>query len=313
MDCIIGSKPIISVVSPVYQAEELVGILLKRLDEALHFWPGTYEVILVDDGSTDRSWQLIEQHAALDSRVRGLRLSRNFGQHHAITAGLDLSQGEWVIVMDCDLQDQPEEIERLYAKALEGYDVVLACRQDRQDSWLTRSLSRAFYATLSYLTGTRQEYQVANFGIYHRRVVEVVGQLRESIRYFPTMVRWAGFRQALLPVAHARSHRPASTSYTLARRVRLATDVMLAYSDKPLRLTAYLGLLLAGGAFVLGLVTLVRWLLGYITVPGYASLFISISFFSGLILLGLGVVGLYVGKTFEGVRNRPLYVVAQTT
>ncbi|KUG09550.1 glycosyltransferase family 2 protein [Solirubrum puertoriconensis] len=303
--------PFISVVSPVYQAAAVLPELAERLVAELPHISGNYEIILVDDGSTDTSWTCIEELATRNPRIRGLRLSRNFGQHHAITAGLDIAQGTWIVVMDCDLQDRPEEISALYQQAQQGYDVVLAARQHRQDSWMKRASSSLFYRALSYLTGVKQNPAVANFGLYHQRVIDTVRQLRESIRYFPTMVRWAGFRQCSIPVQHLESKRP--TTYNLGRRLRLATDIMLAYSDKPLRLTVYTGLLISVVAFLLGLITLIRFALGQITVPGYASLFIFMSFFSGLVILVLGIVGLYVGKTFEGVRNRPLYVVAATT
>ncbi|MFC4793336.1 glycosyltransferase family 2 protein [Hymenobacter endophyticus] len=302
---------LLSVVSPVYQADQLLDELLGRLAKALAPLTTAYEIILVDDGSPDESWDLIQRYAAHDSRIRGIRLSRNFGQHHAITAGLDAAQGEWIVVMDCDLQDRPEEIPALYQHAQMGHDVVLASRTTRQDSWFKRTLSCGFYTVLSYLTDTCQDPTVANFGIYHHRVIEAILQLHESIRYFPTMVRWVGFRQITLSVQHAAEGRP--STYSLTRRLRLATDIMLASSDKPLRLMACLGLLLSGSAFLLGVITLIRFALGQITVPGYISLFIAISFFSGLIILVLGVVGLYVGKIFESVRHRPLYVVAATT
>ncbi|AYA37185.1 glycosyltransferase [Hymenobacter oligotrophus] len=304
-------RPFISVVSPVYQAAAVLPELVERLVAELHRISSEFEIILVDDGSTDASWACIAELATAEQRIRGLRLSRNFGQHHAITAGLDIARGTWVVVLDCDLQDRPEEISALYLKAQDGYDVVLAARQHRQDGWMKRISSRWFYGALSYLSGVKQNPDVANFGIYHHRVIATVQQLRESIRYFPTMVRWAGFRQCTLPVQHLESKRP--TTYNIGRRLRLATDIMLAYSDKPLRLTVYTGLLISALAFMLGTVTLIRFALGQITVPGYASLFILMSFFSGLIILVLGIVGLYVGKTFEGVRNRPLYVVAAIT
>ncbi|MCB2408495.1 glycosyltransferase family 2 protein [Hymenobacter lucidus] len=305
------TPPLFSIVSPVYRAEQLLDELVARLQASIAPISEAYEIILVDDGSADGSWAKIQALAALEPRILGLRLSRNFGQHHALTAGLDLARGEWVVVMDCDLQDRPEEIPRLYQQALAGYDVVLASRAARQDPWLKQTASRAFYALLSYLTGTQQNPLIANFGIYHSRVIATIGQLRESIRYFPTMVRWVGFQQTTMPVEHASEGRP--STYSFSRRLRLATDVILAYSDKPLRLTAYFGLLLSGGAFLLGLITLLRFAIGQITVPGYTSLLIAISFFSGLIILVLGVVGLYVGKIFESVRHRPLYVIADRT
>lgn len=309
---VVSTAPfMISVVSPVYQAANVLDELLARLTAALVELNIPYEIILVDDGSQDASWAAICRHAARTSQVIGLRLSRNFGQHHAITAGLEASQGQWVVVLDCDLQDQPEEIGRLWEKAQEGYEAVLARRGRRTDSAFTVWRARAFYAVLGYLTGQAQDPEVGNFGIYHRRLIDTVLQLRESTRYFPTMVRWAGFRQTSLPVQHGHSERP--TSYSLSRRLQLALDILLTYSDKPLRLAVYFGLLLAAMAFGLGLIMLIRALQGQIVVLGYASLIVSLCFFCGVIITVLGVVGLYVGKTFEGVRARPLYVVSDRT
>lgn len=304
-------RPLLSIVSPVYQAELVLAELVARLERTLASLPVEWELILVDDSSTDSSWDVICQHAARMPQVKGLLLSRNFGQHHAITAGLDHSRGEWIVVLDCDLQDKPEEIPRLWTTAQQGYEAVCARRGQRTDSWFTIWRAKAFYAVLSYLTGQSQDPEVGNFGIYHRRLIDTVLQLRESTRYFPTMVRWAGFRQTSISVAHGQSHR--RTSYSLGRRIQLALDVILSYSDKPLRLTVYFGLVLAGLAFALGLLMLVRALLGQIVVLGYASLIVSLCFFSGVVITVLGVVGLYVGKTFEGVRARPLYAIAKHT
>lgn len=306
------ATPLLSVVIPVYRAGNMLPELLARLQVALTILTPAYEVVLVDDASPDPAdWATIHQHAALDTRIRGRRLSRNFGQHHALTAGLEASRGEWVVVMDCDLQDQPEEIPRLLEKAQQGYEAVLARRGPRTDAATVQGGSRFFYRVLAYLTGEPQDPEVGNFGVYHRRLIDAVLRLQESTRYFPTMVRWAGFRQTSLPVVHGAGTRP--SSYSLSRRLQLALDILLTYSDKPLRLAVYFGLLLSGGAFLLGLLMLGRYLLGQITVPGYASLIVSISLFSGIIISVLGIVGLYVGKTFEGVRNRPLYVLAETT
>jgi glycosyltransferase involved in cell wall biosynthesis len=297
-----------SIVSPVYQAENLVDELVQRLHRVMAELTAEYEIILVDDRSTDQSWARIQAQARLDSRVRGLRLSRNFGQHRAITAGLDHCRGEWVVVLDCDLQDRPEEIPALFAAAQRGYDLVLARRTVRRDSWHKKLLSRLFYRVLSYLTEVPQNPEIANFGIYHRKVIQAVITMRESIRYFPTMVRWVGFRTGYLAVAHA--SRPAGAStYNLSRRLQLGLDILLANSDKPLRLTVKWGLLLAGGAFVFVPITLLRYWLGQISQPGYTSLIISISFFAGLLLAVMGMVGLYIGKTFEQVKNRPLYLI----
>ena len=183
---------------------------------------------------------------------------------------------------------------------------------NRQDSWSQKKLSRLFYRVLTFLTDTPQDAAVANFGIYHRRVITAVLTMRENIRYFPTMVRWVGFRTAYIGVTHA-GRATGLSSYGLGQRLQLASDILLAYSDKPLRLTVKFGLLLAGGAFAFVPITVLRYWAGQIYQPGYASLIISIWFFSGLLLSVLGMVGLYIGKTFEQVKNRPLYIVDAAT
>ncbi|WP_317173507.1 glycosyltransferase family 2 protein [Hymenobacter montanus] len=299
-------------VSPVYLAEAMVAELVQRLVAALERISPHFEIILVDDRSPDGSWARIKEQMLRDPRVRGLRLSRNFGQHQAITAGLDQCRGEWIVVLDCDLQDRPEEIPALFAAAQRGYDLVLARRVDRQDAWSQKLLSRLFYWVLSYLTDTTQDPAVANFGIYHQKVVAAVLRMRESIRYFPTMVRWVGFRTGYLDVVHARRVSGRS-SYSLGQRLHQGLDIMMAYSDKPLRLIIKFGLVLSGGVFLMVPITLLRYWLGQISQPGYTSLIISIWFLSGLLLAVLGVVGLYIGKTFEQVKNRPIYLIDEQT
>lgn len=291
----------------------MVDELVRRIKASLEPITSNYEIILVDDRGPDNSWGRIEAQAALDARVRGVRLSRNFGQHRAITAGLDFSRGEWVVVMDCDLQDQPEEIPKLLAYAQQQpAEIVFARRAERQDTFFKRFFSRAFYGVLSYLTDTKQDPAIANFGIYHRKAINAVESLRESIRYFPTMVRWVGFRTGAVDVVHA-ERAEGTSSYNFRRLINLALDIILAYSDKPLRLTVKLGLLVSAASFLMVLVTFVRFLTGNILVLGYTSLIISIWFFSGLMLSVLGMVGLYIGKTFEQVKNRPIYLVDQDT
>ncbi len=301
-------KPLFSIVSPVYRAEKIVDTLVERITTEVSKITENFEIILVEDGSPDDSWQKITENCQKDTRVKGIQFSRNFGQHYAITAGLDQARGEWVIVMDCDLQDRPEEIIHLYTKAQEGYDVVLARRHQRQDTFLKRFFSWAFYRVLSYLTGVQHDPAVANFGIYHQKVIEAVCQMRESIRVFPIMVRWVGFRQTKIDVVHA-EREEGKTSYNFKRLLNLALDIILAYSDKPIRLTIKAGFFISLLSFVFAVVIVVRYLLGIIEVAGYASLIVSIWFFSGLIMMTLGVIGLYVGKTFEGIKNRPIYII----
>ncbi|MET4106909.1 glycosyltransferase family 2 protein [Hymenobacter sp. UYP22] len=302
------ARPFFSIVSPVYRADILLPELVTRITRSMTTITADFEIILVDDRSPDSSWASIEDQVGLDSRVLGLRLSRNFGQHRAISAGLDFSRGEWVVVMDCDLQDQPEEIPALFAKAQEGFEMVLARRHERQDTFFKRLFSQMFYGTLGYLTGSRQDSAIANFGIYHRKVINAICTMRESARYFPTMARWVGFRVATLNVEHA-ERAAGSSSYNFKRLINLALDIILAYSDKPLRLTVKFGLLVSATSFLGAIYMLIRAAEGKIQVLGYASLIVSIWFFSGIIILIMGVLGLYLGKTFEGVKNRPIYVV----
>jgi dolichol-phosphate mannosyltransferase len=298
----------LSIVSPVYLAEKVLPELIQRLEAVLTSLTNDFEIILVEDGSPDNSWKVIEALATENPHIKGIKLSRNFGQHYAITAGLDQAKGDWVVVMDCDLQDRPEEIPVLYAKALEGFDVVLARRINRQDRFLKRLSSKLFYRTLAWLTGSHQDETIANFGIYSKPVIAQISSMRESIRYFPTMVRWVGFRQAAIEVSHGPNYSRA-TGYNFKKLFNLALDIMLAYSDKPIRLTVKFGLLIALTGFLFAIFTLIRYLQGEIIVAGYASLIISLWLLTGFILVTLGMVGLYVGKTFEGVKNRPIYIV----
>jgi polyisoprenyl-phosphate glycosyltransferase len=304
--------PHISIVSPVFRAEKILPELVRRLDDSISKITNNYEIILVEDCGNDNSWEVIEEIAKKNIRVKGFKLSKNFGQHYAITCGLDHAKGDWVVVMDCDLQDQPEEIIKLYHKTKEGYDVVLAQRVNRQDSLFKRLFSKFFYRTLGYLTGSRMDESVANFGIYNNKVVQSLILMRESIRYFPTMVVWVGFRQIAIPIEHA-ERLEGKSSYTYKRLFNLALDIALAYSDKPIRLMIKLGLIVSLASFVLALVFLAKFLLGQVIIQGYTSLILSIWFFSGLILVMLGVVGLYVGKTFEGVKGRPIYLIESST
>ncbi|PZX47652.1 glycosyltransferase family 2 protein [Algoriphagus chordae] len=298
----------LSIISPVYQAETVLQELIDRIRQALKGITESYEIILVEDASPDNSWDKIEELAAIYPEIRGIKLSRNFGQHYAITAGLDAARGDWMVVMDCDLQDRPEEIPNLYQEAQKGYDVVLARRETRKDTFLKKFSSKLFYRTLAWLTGSQQDERIANFGIYQRKVVDEIIGMRESIRYFPTMVKWVGFRQTSLPVEHAENGDRGS-AYNFKKLFNLALDIMLAYSDKPIRLTVKLGLGVAFTGFLFALYTLYRFLHGDIIVAGYASLIISIWMLTGFLLVTLGMVGLYIGKTFEGVKNRPIYIV----
>ncbi len=299
---------LLSIVSPVYRGEKMTEELVRRISESVGSITERYEIILVNDASPDNSWNVIRKECEKDSRVKGINLSRNFGQHYAITAGLSYAKGEWVVVMDCDLQDRPEEIPNLYNKAIEGYDSVFAQRINRSDSWLKRMSSKLFYKFFSYMTETRQDASVANFGIYNRKVVESILSMGDKMRYFPTQVQWVGFRKYYMPVEHD-SRLEGKSSYSLKKLFRLAFDTIVSFSDKPLRLTMKIGAVITIASFLIGLIYLIRYFSGHIAVMGYASLIISLWFICGILVFLIGVVGLYLGKTFNQTKGRPTFIV----
>jgi len=304
--------PHISVVIPVYRAEKMLDELYARLRAALETVTPDFEIVLVEDCGPDRSWDVIERLSAADPRVVGLQFSRNFGQHYGITAGLDICKGNWVVVMDCDLQDAPEEIPRLYAKAQEGYDVVLALRGERQDPLLKRFTSWLFYRLFSYLADIDFNGDSGNFRIMSRKVVRNFTKMREQLRFFGGHVQWMGFPTTGIRVQHA-ERLEGTSSYTFAKLFKLASDTIIAYSDKPLRMAARLGLTMAAVSFVFGTFILGRALLQGSAVPGWSSLIVSLYFIGGLIIGILGILGIYLGKAFDEAKKRPLYIVRRLT
>lgn len=304
--------PHISVVIPVYEAEKSLVELYSLLRASLEKISGDFEILLIEDCGGDKSWTVIEELAKADPRVRGIQFSRNFGQHYGITAGLDYCQGDWVVVMDCDLQDRPEEIPRLYNKAQEGYDIVLAGRGARNDPVLKRVTSRLFYKLFSYLADIDYDGDSGNFRIMSRKVVLNFRRMRERLRFFGGLVHWMGFRTASINVSHSARFEGEST-YTFLKLWKLATETIIAYSDKPLRLAITLGFIMASFSFFYGTYILARALLLGAMIPGWSSLIVSLYFIGGIIISILGVIGIYLGKTFDETKKRPLYIIDQMT
>lgn len=303
--------PFISIVSPIYRAEHIANRLVEAIELAVSKIHDDYEIILVEDGSPDNSWAALEQIAAQNKKVKALKLSRNFGQHYAITAGLDVAKGEWVVVMDCDLQDNPDEIANMLQAAKENNaKVVLGQRLERKDSFFKVWFSRIFYKCLSYFSGSEWDPTVANFGLYHRSVVAAIATMREPIRFFPAMVKWVGFKVVKMSVGH-QARDEGSSNYNFKKRLKLAMDIVLANSDKPLRIIVKFGFIVSLLAAIIGLVFIVRYLTGQITVLGYTSLMISIWFVGGMFFMLLGIIGLYIGKIFEAAKGRPIYIVEE--
>jgi glycosyltransferase involved in cell wall biosynthesis len=298
--------PSLSIVVPVYGCAGCLEALVERCLAAL---PGeSLEILLVDDASPDGAWARIAELAALHPGVRGLKLARNFGQHPAIYAGLAHARGTHVAVMDCDLQDAPEELPGLLARARAGIDIVQAQRVSRRDGIGKRLSSWCFYALLGWLSGVPQDHRVANFGVYSRRVVQLVLAMPEADRCFPLMVRWTGLPAEVHPVAHA-PRASGRSSYTLRRALRLALSIVLAHSDKPLRLVVAGGMAVAGVAVLIVLAAIWLYAIGYTGVAGYTSIIASIWLLSGILMFSMGVVGLYVGQVFKDGKRRPAYVL----
>jgi len=298
----------ISVISPVYNAANVLDELVLRIENAISSFAVDYEIILINDESPDNSWECIKEICLKNKKVVGINLSRNFGQHYAITAGLDISQGDWVVVMDCDLQDVPEEIPKLYEKAIQGYDAVLAQRIHRNDKFFKKLFSYFFYKVLRFLSGVEQDNSVANFGIYSRNLIDSINTMREPIRFFPTMVNWVGFKKVRLPVQH-NLRKEGNSNYDFYKLFKLAFDVIISNSQKPLRISVILGFTISLISFMVALIYFIQAYLYGFSVSGFASLMFSIWLLSGIIIATLGIVGIYVGKTFEYVKNRPIYII----
>jgi glycosyltransferase involved in cell wall biosynthesis len=299
----------IAAIIPVYNAESCLEELLKRLIAVLSGISPDFQILLIEDCSTDRSWEAIESLAQSEPRICGLHFSRNFGQHNAIAAGLDHCDGDWVVIMDCDLQDAPEEIERLYERALQGFDVVLARRRHRNESWVRVLSSRVFATAFSYFTEREFDMRVGAFRILSRRVVEAYRQLNERDPYLPGAISWLGFPTASIDIVQ-NSRFAGQSGYTLRKLLRLAAFSVVAYSDKPLRLTIKCGLGFSAMSILFGIVLVFDHLFDEPRLPGWSSIIVSIYLIGGLTMACVGVVGLYIGKIFDLARDRPPYVIA---
>jgi polyisoprenyl-phosphate glycosyltransferase len=304
--------PDISVVVPVYGSDSTLEPLYERVAAAASQIPASFELIFVDDCGPGNPWELINKMAQSDPRVIGLKLSRNFGQHSAIMAGVEISRGNWLVIMDCDLQDRPEEIPRLWAKAQEGFDVVFGRRAERQDRFLKRLSSRLFHLFFGYMTDQKSDAAQGNFGIYIRKVVDVVKMLPEQPRVFPLLVRWTGFKIASIDIAHDK-RAEGKSSYTLIRQLSFAADIIISYSNKPLKLCVQFGFFMAFAALCYGAWLFIRYFLYDYIPTGWTSLMVSLFFLSGTLLFGMGILGVYIGRVFNQVKGRPLYVVKDRT
>ena len=304
-------SPFISVVVPVYGCKTSLIELVIRLKETFKLITNKYEIILVNDASPDNVWYTIKGLSANDRNILGINLSRNFGQHCAITAGIDYCSGDWVVVMDCDLQDKPEEIIKLYAKAKEGVDVVLGRRYYRKDKFLKRLTSKLFFIMYDYLTDMKTDHTVGNFGIYSKKVIDQFKLMREQNRIFTLFIKWLGFEPVYIDVEHS-FRQDGKSSYSYSKLFNLAIDGIVNHSNKPLRLSIKFGFLISVIALIFGIYTAIRYFLFEVPV-GWTSIMVAIFFIGGLLFANLGLLGLYIGKIFSEVKGRPLYVVKDTS
>lgn len=299
----------ISVVIPIYGCRAALEELYRRLTESLTQITDSYEIILVNDACPQNSWEIIEELCKKDKKVKGVEMARNFGQMKAITAGLDVSKGAWVVVMDCDLQDRPEEIINLYNKAKEGYDVVFARRAQRKDSRLKVFISEVFYKIYSIATDGNYDPALCNFSISRRVVIDNYCKMREIHRAFVMYIKWMGFRQATVDVEHNERYEGKS-SYNMKKRIQMAFEILTSQSDKLLKMTVGFGFCMTVFSFLTIVVLIINYFAGGVAV-GWTSIIATICLVGGMVITVIGLVGIYVGNIFMQVKNRPLYVIRQ--
>jgi len=299
----------VSVIVPVYGCAGCLVALHDRLAAVLG--ATDWELVLIDDCSPDASWAILEDLSETDERVRALRLSRNFGQHAAITAGLAEARGDWVVVMDCDLQDPPEEIPRLLATAREGYDVVLTKRDRRRQPWHRRLAGRGYLGARNLLLGQSISAEYSVLSVISRPVVEAFLSLGDHDRHYIMILDWLGFRQTALTLRHQDRYEGHS-SYTLGKLIEVAVDGMFFQTTRLLKWIVMLGFVIAACGVGMAAVFVVFYFTSH-PLPGFTALAVLTLLVGGFIIVSTGIIGLYVGKIFDQVKGRPLYVVDRRT
>jgi dolichol-phosphate mannosyltransferase len=302
--------PTYSIVIPLHNEQETLAELQRRLVDVFPQLDGETEVLLIDDGSTDATYPLMLELHRRDARFKTVQLARNFGHQLAITAGIDLARGDAVVVMDGDLQHPPELLPRLAEQWRGGYDVVFGVMTERPEGWTKRVTARIYYRLLRKLASVEIPAAAGDFRLVDRRVVEAFRAMPERNRFVRGMFAWLGFEQVAVPYA-VPSRFAGSSKYTLRKMLRLATDGLVSFSTRPLRLALDLGFVVSGLSFLFGLATLVSKFAGTFLVPGWLTIVLVTSFVGGIQLIVIGVVGEYVGRIYDEVKARPLYLVRE--
>jgi glycosyltransferase involved in cell wall biosynthesis len=302
----------LSIVIPVYNESSLIDELVERVKTNVKLITEDYEIIIVDDGSHDNTWNSIENEAKSENRIKGIKFSRNFGHHYAITAGLHNSIGEWVVVMDGDLQDRPEVIPDLYKKVQEGFDVVFVSRQNRPEKLYYRIAQKIFYWILRSLSGLDFDSRQANFSIINKKVVDAFKKFPENARFYGSTIKWLGFNRSFILADHGVRH-SGKPSYTIRKRFKLASDIILSFSERPLKVAVTFGLLVTLSSIIMSIWLIIGALNFNFSVLGWPSIMTSIFFLGGSILTVLGIIGIYLGRVFNQVKSRPLYIIDKVT
>lgn len=300
----------ISIVSPVYMAAGIIDELVNKIKESVSKITSDFEIILVEDGSIDDSWKEIERNCKKDKRVKGIKLSRNFGQQLTLTAGLNFTKGDYVVVIDCDLQDDPKYISDLYKKAQEGFDIVYAKRNKRKHKFIKNISALIYYKILSLISDYEMDPTIGSFSILSRRAVDSFLRFNEYRRGFLIILKWLGYKHSYILVDHNYRYEGKS-SYSLKRLMEHATKITVSYSSKLLQFSIYLGILFSTLSFI-GIIYLIYqyFFIGYR--EGWTSIMVMLFLIGGLIMLSLGIMGLYINAIFDQVRSRPLFLVDKT-
>lgn len=298
----------ISVVIPVYGCAKAIPELYMRLCQTMECITESYEIVLVDDCCPQNSWKEITKICEKDKKVKGIRLSRNFGQMKAILAGLESSNGDMVVVMDCDLQDRPEAIIDLYHKLQEGYDTVFSVRKNRKDNFLTKLLSLCFYRVYNYFTGGVYDNKIGNFSISRRKVIDAYCRMREQNRAFGMFIRWIGFQTATIEIEGDKRF-SGTSSYSFSRKIKLALEIIITQSNKPLHFSIGIGFLIAFFSACYIVYLILRVLCIGDTPIGWTTIVASIYLIGGILLCAIGIVGIYIGNIFNETKHRPLYII----
>ncbi|ASI80671.1 glycosyltransferase family 2 protein [Bacillus pacificus] len=305
-------QKLISVVVPMYFEEEVAQECYNRLKSVMLQNNINYEFVFVNDGSTDRTMEILSEIAANDYRTKIVNFARNFGHQVAVTAGIAAAKGDAIVIIDADLQDPPEVIPELIAKWEEGYEVVYAKRKQRKgETWFKLLTAKYFYKFLNYMSDIDIPKDTGDFRIIDRKIADVFNQMTERNRFIRGMMSWVGFRQTY--VEYERDERFAGeTKYPLKKMIKFASDGIIAFSTKPLRIVMSLGLLSVLISIIVLLYTVTVKVFGHGTQTGWASIMVAITFFSGIQLLGLGIVGQYIARIYDESKNRPIYIVKET-